>query len=885
MTLTWTNPAALWLLAAVPLLWAAIRFARTNFNPRQRIMQTIVRSLLLTLLVTALARPVVSAGSTHLSVVYVVDVSHSVDAAEITRAAKAIDELNAAARPAHSRIVVFGADAAAVETTEQLRQFAVAGKDGTANGASSGAPNAPPSAPLTAAVDRSGTDLEAALTFAKSVLEPGAVPRMVLFSDGRPTAGDMAAAVARLHADGVQVSVMPLSPPALGDTWVEAIAVPDRISAGATFEATVEVSSQRRGDAAIELRTAGRVLASRTVSLAAGTTPVTLDAKLDETGAQAIEAVVTMSGDPVRRNDRLERAVWVDPRPRVLYVEGAPGDSAKYLTGALTAAGVDVAVRAPSALLTAGASTGGPLDPFDVVILSDVARSLLPDAAMRTLGDWVETQGGGLLIAGGDAVFGEGPEGYRKTELERLAPVTFERRDEPEIALVIVLDKSYSMNGAVLELCKGAAQAAIDALSDEQSVGLITFNDKFNWDVTLRNVGKSRDEIRAAVSAIQASGGTLIYPPLEQAYGALNAIKARAKHVVLLSDGRSYPDDFEGLVKKMVAAKITVSSIAVGPVADGELLGNIAKWGHGRSYTVLDAREVPQIFVKEAKDVPNLAFDEKKLEPVVKHQGFLEGIDFTKAPALRGRTATVIKDSALELLSTRDGDPLLAFWPIGLGRAAVFASDVKDRWATDWVTWRGYGPFFAAVVRALERQRPQAIALSIQPGIVHGTTSAGSTSATRTMTVFVDARDAQGRPREFLTPRVRMQSGTKPFVEVPARQTAPGHYEARAIVDAAQPFAATVVATDGGADTGVTSALVVPDPNEEYRFRPPDEARLRAIADATGGQWMPTPASLANTKGEHRTTRRPLWPALLWTALGLWMVDLLLRRVRVFERT
>ncbi len=183
-----------------------------------------------------------------------------------------------------------------------------------------------------------------------------------------------------------------------------------------------------------------------------------------------------MAGDPVPMNNRLGRAVSVEAKPRVLYLEGST-TSSKYLAGALTAAGVDVSVRAPSAW-RAGAE---PLDPWDVVILSDVARSMVPDSAMKTVANWVETQGGGLLIAGGESVFGEGPQGYRHTELERVAPVTFERRDEPEIALIIVLDKSYSMNGEVMELCKGAAQAAIDALSDEQSVGVITFNDKFDW--------------------------------------------------------------------------------------------------------------------------------------------------------------------------------------------------------------------------------------------------------------------------------------------------------------------------------------------------------------------------------------------------------------------
>jgi hypothetical protein len=368
----------------------------------------------------------------------------------------------------------------------------------------------------------------------------------------------------------------------------------------------------------------------------------------------------------------------------------------------------------------------------------------------------------------------------------------------------------------------------------------------------------------------------MIFPAVEQAFKALTAVKARAKHVVLISDGRSYPDDYEGLVKKMVAAKITVSSVAVGQSADGELLKNIATWGHGRSYMVLDAREVPQIFVKEAKEIPNSSFEEKSLTTVMKHRGFLEGIDFTKAPPLKGRTATVIKDSAMELLQTKDGDPLLAFWPAGLGRSAVFTGDVKDRWGSNWVTWRSYGPFFSSIIRALQRQRPPALSLAVEPGVIHGTT--------RQIAMSVEARDPDGKPHDFITPRIRVQSGDKPPVEIPARQTAPGHYEARAIVDAAETFSASVVSPAATNDAGITSALVVPDTNEEYRFRPPDEPRLHAIAEATGGHWKPAAADLASTAGEHRASRRPLWPALLWTALGLWLVDLLLRRVRILER-
>jgi hypothetical protein len=41
------------------------------------------------------------------------------------------------------------------------------------------------------------------------------------------------------------------------------------------------------------------------------------------------------------------------------------------------------------------------------VILSDLARSTISENAMKALGQWVERDGGGLLVAGGDSVFGE----------------------------------------------------------------------------------------------------------------------------------------------------------------------------------------------------------------------------------------------------------------------------------------------------------------------------------------------------------------------------------------------------------------------------------------------------------------------------------------------
>jgi Ca-activated chloride channel homolog len=323
-------------------------------------------------------------------------------------------------------------------------------------------------------------------------------------------------------------------------------------------------------------------------------------------------------------------------------------------------------------------------------------------------------------------------------------------------------------------------------------------------------------------------------------------------------------------VKKMVAARITVSTISVGPAADVELLTSIAKWGKGRSYVVEDAKEVPQIFVKEAKNATNPSFDEKALKPVVKFAGFLQGVNLAGAPSLRGRTATVTKERAIEMLSTEDGDPLLAFWPIGLGRTAVFASDVKDRWASDWLKWKGYGPFFASIVRAVARQRPAAVGVDVVAGAASG--------GARSVSVTIEARDAHGHYADRLKPTVTVRTADGQSVTRAARQSLPGRYVTAVVANAAQ---ALTIAVEGGGGAS-TTRLVIPDPAAEYRFRPADREALSGVARATGGAPGAGAAAIRQAS-ESTSARRALWPVLVLIGLVGFLGDIFLRRVRILE--
>ena len=57
---------------------------------------------------------------------------------------------------------------------------------------------------------------------------------------------------------------------------------------------------------------------------------------------------------------------------------------------------------------------------------------------------------------------------------------------------------------------------------------------------------------------------------------------------------------------------------------------------------------------------------------------------------------------------------------------------------------------------------------------------------------------------------------------------------------------------------------------------------LASIASATGGAAGAS-ADAIRQSSTSQAARRALWPTLVFVALGLWFVDILLRRIRILE--
>lgn len=851
MTVTSDVAWAWWLLAIVPAAWIAASARILRQSTRRRWPHVAVRSLFLAALVAALAQPILSWPSSRTAIVYLVDVSDSVATGAWARAADLIDALDAGTRPDESRILAFAGRTVAIADTATLRQMA----------ARRSVPD-----DVGRAVGPEATDLEQALIAAQADIDPAASGRIVVVSDGRETGGDSERAARRLAAARVPVFVEPVAVKDLGDTWIEDVRVPRLPVADTPARLDVVIGSQASREIGIVVREGGRAIATRRASVAPGTSTVSIDVPMTSAGAHLVDVTIGVDPPALTVNDTFAREILVAPPMRVLYVRADGGD-APAAPVALARAGMRVTMARPDELPVQSA----PLRRFDVVVLDNIARALVSPGAMTALGGWVQEAGGGLLFAGGDAVVGESADrsrsGYRHSEIERILPVTFDRDDEPEVALVVVLDRSWSMFGAAMDLSKAAAEAAANTLTPAQMVGVLSFNDSAEWNVPLARVRDNRATLHDAIARITASGPTAIYPALEYAYDALAVVRARAKHVILLSDGQTAPKDFEGLVQRMKTAHITVSSVALGPDADVTLLRNLAVWGGGRNYVVANASQIPEIFVKEARNASNSSEDgDEGIRPVSRQGAYFEAIA-GGLPVLGGRNVVTRKPQSIELLGTSRGEPLLSIWQAGLGRTAMFAADLDGRWSKAWIAWPGFGAALSSIVRSLGARKTPRSVLHVTADERHGSEAV--------LRVTLDEHEEDGRPRDLLNPALEVRQRDE-RTTLPLTQVGPGRYEARFAANTKTPLFLSMA---GPSREDAPARIFTADQAAEYRFGAPDETRLAAIAAETGGSVRPTPDDVKGARLASGTIRYPLAPWCLGLALALWPVDVALRRL------
>lgn len=858
MTVDFERPYLLWLIPlALGLVWLLQRGTLASWTSRQRVLALAVRCAVVILIILALAGPAFRGVTHDAAVVFLRDVSASVDDAGQKTAS---DFIAQASREhlADSGQVDFAAGAAVARAYGSREDSAVA------------------------AVPRDATDLASALEFAQASLPADRPGRIILLSDGAVNTGRPAEGVlARLKERGVELDVVPLPPENRPDAAVLAVKVPPAVREGETFDARVTVNSADSNARATVRFFQNRVLVAEVEKeLARGENELVIPNLRAEAGLGLYEATVSLPGDARPENNRGHVVTVHGGAARTLLVDRDPAQL-DGLAGVLRASGFQVEVRPASGF----PATLEELESFDLVMLSDVPASELSDHQMRSLASWVKDFGGGFLMAGGESSFGAG--GYFRTPVAAMLPVRIERQEReetPVAALLVILDRSGSMSAMAggqtkMSLANDGASLALEVLQARDLFGVFAVDTRVQQVVPLASASDKTGAARRIAGITSGGGGIYVYTSLAEAFPVLRDAQAKIKHIILFADAADAEEKSAGsegnpsvgggssldLAAAMLANRITLSVVALGREEDKDttFLRDLAAKGGGRFYLTADATTLPRLFSQETMRATQSSLREEAfLVAPMGTSDVLQGIPWSEAPPLLGLNLSSVKPGADLLLAAESGEPILALWRYGLGQAAAFLSDAKPRWAAEWMTWPGYGKFWTQLARQLVRpdRRDDLSAEVMESGdrlAVDVSAVTGAGTFRNGLPVTVTVAEQGGSSRSLIAPQV-----------------APGRYR----VEFPKPEAETaVIAVSDGAGRPVSLAWMR-DAGRE--FLPVADTRpfLEKLARDCGGIFQPTPEQVFRPATQAASTRRDLSPWLLVAALLLWPVDIWLRR-------
>lgn len=844
--MTWSAPHILWFfIPSVALLWWWDRRSTQPMPPLRRRALLITRAVGVALALLALAGPARERRATQEAVVFVVDHSASQGAAGVQSAAKRVEQISKSLSSSTPTQVVSTGEHAQQQPAPYVPDLGLTTRDGAQS------------------------DLAAGLALARGLLPAGFIPRIVLLSDGFETRGDLEAAARDAALSGVRLDAVPIAGEPRPDVRAAELKPSKaRLHEGASVELVAQIESSLAGEGSARLFENGIEVEAQRLRVEVGKShSVTFRRTPEQRNLYSYRVLLEgFTGDSVPSNNEALALVEVRGRPLLLYVEGEEGE-AHFLVDAMAREGLRLQTRPAQSLPGTLQEYNG----YDAVILSDVSAHLLGERTMALLRDYVEKLGGGLVMIGGTNSFGVG--GYYRTPIEELLPVKIRAPDEEErqsVALAMVIDRSGSMSGEKLELCKSAATATVELLGKQDYVTVVAFDSDAHTVVPMTKRGDSA-AIASQIATINSQGGTNIRPGMDQAQQGLASVKAKVKHMIVLTDGQSEGSGYESFCAQLKSEGVTVSTVGVGSDADIRLLKAMADSGGGQCYANVDPTSITRIFTQDAMKHTGRLVREEQFNPrAIERHIMLKDWDAAQAPALLGYVKTTRKATAQFPLVTDTNDPLLAHWRFGLGKVTAFTSDCKSRWASLWITgWPGYSQFWSQVLRETARDsQSDEMDMKIE---THGDRAR----------VVVDLMEDASRFRNDATietdvsfiPAGAVGSALKPVAQRRLDQVASGRYAGEFDLGDAGVY---LVRARSGAQ--MVSGGLVRNVSGETATGRVNTALLERVTAMTGGAVLSAEATGLPTAQAVRAEVVDLAPALLIALILVFLADVVIRR-------
>ena len=183
------------------------------------------------------------------------------------------------------------------------------------------------------------------------------------------------------------------------------------------------------------------------------------------------------------------------------------------------------------------------------------------------------------------------------------------------VDLVMVIDRSGSMQGEKIAAARHAVRQLLDRLTGRDRLALVAYADGVEVVAPLTPVDADRrNRLIRRVGRIRPGGGTNLGGGLQQAIELLagTAVDGRQRRVVLISDGLANQGVTDPVALGRMAAAATdhhfaISTVGVGLEFNELLMTAIADNGLGRYYFLENPQVFAQVFEKEFQSARRIA--------------------------------------------------------------------------------------------------------------------------------------------------------------------------------------------------------------------------------------------------------------------------------------
>jgi len=876
----------------LPLLWWLSYRSLRALGPVRRVTAILLRTLVVLLVVLALAEARLVRVSDRLTVIYVLDQSLSIP--EVQRRAM-IAYVNASIkrhRKDNDRagVIVFARDGAIeVPPFDDDVQMAPT---------------------VESPLDSQHTNLAAAMRLAQASFPEDAAKRIVVVTDGNENLGDAMEQARAVSGSGVGIDVLPIRYAQRGEVMVERVSMPNDLRRGEPFDLKIVLNNTRQATAKDSGAVRGRLVVKKSargqstvisdgpVELPSGKRVYTVRQEMDASGFYTYEAVFypeRPGDDTMPQNNRATSFAHVRGKGRVLVIEDqqAKGQHDRFVD-ALRRHNLEVTLMPTDELF----STLAELQEFDSVVLANVPREQFSDGQIQMLVRNTQQMGAGLVMLGAPNSFGSG--GWVNTELEKAMPVDFQIKSAKVVArgaLAMVMHASEMAQGNFWQ--KEIAAKALDTLGSRDYCGVVHYSHttgrtEWMWKPGMMVVGPNRNQMLARVNGMVPGDMPDFDPGMVLALKELSKLSdAAVKHMIIISDGDPQRPT-RGVLNALRTQQITVSTVGVGThgPADSQTLSWIASQTGGKYYQVNNPNMLPRIFQREARRVaqPLLYRNDLGVRPRLHYPHEMTSGIGEPLPPIRGYVLTTKKDNPLVEVSIVSPEPpnertntILASWTYGLGKAVAFTTDTGFEFAHQWTGWENYDKFFGQMIR-----------WSMRPVDEEGKFTVATDVADGQVNVVVTALDKNDEFLNLLDMSAGVVRPDLGSAEMRLEQTAPGRYVGSFPAQDAGSY--MVLVSPGPGKAPIRTGINVPY-SDEFRGRPPNETLLEQLPQlapkgGSPGRLIDAPgqddkveALLAVDPYRHdlpkATSSQDIWHYLVLVGSCLFFFDIFVRRVQV----